>query len=657
MNTLIPHTWLLEHLETAATPKDIQRELSLAGPSVERIYDRDGESVYDIEITTNRVDALSVRGLAREAAVILKHAGFPARLKPLSVGKLMSERQPKHLPTIDLDASLCKRLTCVLLRNVERRPTPDWMAKRLTAIEVQVHDAAVDITNYVTHEIGHPCHAFDADKLAALGNVIRVTEAATGESFTTLDGKTFTTVGGEVVFVNGEGTVIDLPGIMGTSNSSVDDSTRNIVLLAESVLPKKIRFASMTHAIRTQAAQMNEKGVDPTLIEPTLLRAVELYENLTGAQAVWPALDQYPRPARPATIVVPKKEIRRYLGVTLRKEHVASILRELGCVVTSDTQGWRITPPTWRPDLTIPADIVEEVVRIHGYQRIPSELMATPIPVERQSGVDFAREEQVVQLLADAGYQELYTVSMVDDATARAERTDTHLMLRNPLTSDNTTLRTALLPSHIQLWPKDQRGLGVRGTFELANVYVPRNNDLPDEHLHLALTDTDLRSLRATLDQVLQRLFIRPVRVTYEENTKEKPWYTGVFARSPAIITHNDRVLGWLGQLPNGQFGAELVWRELLASARRYPEYKAPWPTAPYYEDITLALKPRTPASLVLETLHAADPLVRAVAFLDQFGQRMTFRLTYQDRQEQVDSTRAAKIRENVLAAVADLIE
>ncbi|PIR60960.1 MAG: hypothetical protein COU68_01915, partial [Candidatus Pacebacteria bacterium CG10_big_fil_rev_8_21_14_0_10_45_6] len=277
MNILIPHTWLLEHLEADIEPKKLQEYLSLCGPSVERMYEREGDSVYDIEVTTNRADAMSVRGIAREAAAILPQFGVDAKLKPLTAPDVPNPSEELVLPTITENDELNKRTLCVVLSNVDRAPTPDWMAKRLTALDMQIHDAAIDITNYITHELGHPCHAFDYDKLVACGNQIIITEAEAGESFTLLDGATYTAIGGEVIFKDGTGTIIDLPSIKGTANSSVNANTKRILLLAESIDAKKVRFASMTHAIRTTAAQLMEKNADPTLAIDVIRLGVKLY--------------------------------------------------------------------------------------------------------------------------------------------------------------------------------------------------------------------------------------------------------------------------------------------------------------------------------------------------------------------------------------------
>ena len=241
MNILIPHQWLLEQLETKAKPEKIQEYLSLAGPSVERIERREGDDVYDIEVTTNRVDSMSVRGIAREAAAILPQFDVPAKLavSKLSFASLKpAAKQLLPLPKIDNSRKLSRRISCVVLTNVKHTPTPDWMAKRLQQVEMNIHDSVIDITNYITHELGHPIHAFDYDKVMELGGEINITTARKGERFTTLDEESYIAVGGEVVFKNPQGKIIDLPSIKGTLNSSIDDDTKNVLLWIESIEPE-----------------------------------------------------------------------------------------------------------------------------------------------------------------------------------------------------------------------------------------------------------------------------------------------------------------------------------------------------------------------------------------------------------------------------------
>ncbi len=658
MNILIPHSWLTEYLKTKAEPADIQRMLALCGPSVERIEEVEGEPVYDIEITTNRVDSFSILGIAREAAVILPQFGIEAKLAPPILPLPKTNTDNSALPRFTNDPSLNRRVLMILLTGVKHTPTPPWMARRLRQIGQNVHDSVIDITNYITHELGHPCHAFDADKLQQLGGEIIVKTAKAGWPFTTLDGESYTTVGGEVVFVNPTGEIIDLPGVKGTANSAVDDQTSNVLFFIESILPEKIRFTSMTHAIRTQAAQINEKDIDPHLADNTLRRAVQLYQELTSAQVASPVYDDFPGKKLPQTISLSLAKVVTYLGIELSLEKISDILVALDCQVEStDANTVLVTPPTYRPDLSIEADLIEEVARIYGYHNLPSVLMPTAVPTIYPEGTNFPLEERVQQLLADLGYQELYTYSLVSEELARLvdANLENTLPLRNPLTSDAAYLRRHILPSHVEAMHRQLPYTKLRGSFELANVYAPREGDLPDEHLVLAILDRDLRALRTSLMALFNRLHLTGIKVDMTEHNPKMADRKGLFSGSMAVISCHDRVLGKIGYLPEGLVGAELEWRQLLAVARRYPAYRSLPTTAPYFEDITLTIPNGLPVGKVLTALESVSEVIDKVILLDRYQDRWTFRLRYWDREKQVDAQQAQQLQEQALAAVAKL--
>ena len=255
MNILIPHSWLSDFLETNAKPEKIAEFLSLCGPSVEKLEKVGDDWVYDIEVTTNRVDMMSVYGVAREASVILPQFGYQARLKkynPDEINKFVSHKINKFVSDeikgggkldfkISNNPALCKRILAIKLENVELGPSPSWLSSRLSKVGQRPLNNAIDITNYVMWEIGHPIHVFDYDRLKRQKILVR--EAKKGESLTTLDGIKYNLNGGEVIFDDGAGEIIDLPGIMGTANTVVTPETKNVLLWIESIEPVRIRRA------------------------------------------------------------------------------------------------------------------------------------------------------------------------------------------------------------------------------------------------------------------------------------------------------------------------------------------------------------------------------------------------------------------------------
>ncbi|MBU0978638.1 phenylalanine--tRNA ligase subunit beta [Patescibacteria group bacterium] len=648
MNILIPHNWLLEHLETDASPNDIQRELSLAGPSVERIIEDGDQAIYDIEITTNRVDSMSVRGVAREAAVILNQAGIKAKLKPLSIPNPQETNQ-LPLPKIFNQPELSGRVICVVLSHVQRTATPSWMTKRLQQVGMNVHDSTIDITNYVTHELGHPCHAFDYDKLMATGGEIRVEEAKKGETFTTLDGESYATVGGEVVFKNSQGIIIDLPSIKGTQNTSIDDQTQNILLLMESIKADRVRFASMTHTIRTIAAQLMEKNVDPHLAGPVLKRGIQLYQELCLAEVASPIFDEFYQTKPPRPVITPLAIFDKYLGIQLSPTVISTILKDLGCLIELDETKTNLVvqPPTFRPDLTIPADIVEEVARIYGYHNLPSRLMPTAIPTIYPSQTNFDWEEKAKTFLSLVGWQEVYTYSLVSQDLAKTDglTAGRHLKLQNPLTEDRVYLRRNLWPSLMEVL--DQNPLETKyAVFELANTYIPQTDDLPKEELILGLASHQTtRQVRGVVEALLDYLFVDK----YEFIPDQKQLVTTIYAT--ARNSQSQYKLGTLA-IKSGKCLVELEWKKILAVANTHPQYQAPSSLPTIIEDLTFVLQPQQAVGPIMQTMQKISPLIINVTFVDQYHQNTTFRLTYHDPQHSLNSNQLKPIRQKLVGKV-----
>ena len=246
-------------------------------------------------------------------------------------------------------------------------------------------------------ETGHPIHAFDYDKLKTRAIVFR--EATKGEELITLDNKKHILNGGEIVFDDGEGRIIDLPGIMGAKNTVVNNKTKNVLLWIESIKPAKIRFASMGLAIRSQAAVLNEKNVDPEIAYPTMLRAIELFQKISDAKIESKLIDIYPNKYQTKTIKLDIEFINQHLGINLRPKDIKNLIEKLGFSIKTNRNEISVEVPSFRyPDVTIPEDIVEEVARIYGYHNLPSQIMSGPLP-QKPENVPFDFEYKLKQLI------------------------------------------------------------------------------------------------------------------------------------------------------------------------------------------------------------------------------------------------------------------
>jgi len=368
MNILIPDSWLREYLETKATPQQIKEYLSLCGPSVERMHKEDGEVIYDIEVTGNRPDSMSILGIAREAAAILPRFGIAAKLlndpydmKGLTLKtKKVKPFEAKTL-TIKTDPMLNPRWTSVVIDNVNVGSSPTWLQKRMEATGIRSLNTVVDVTNYIMRAYGQPVHTFDYDQILPKNGVpTMILRASTkGERVITLDGKTHNLPGDDIVIEDGSGRLIDLCGIMGAQNSSVKSSTKTIVLFMQTYEPTHIRKTSMSLAHRTEAAGLFEKGLDPELVMPSVLKGIELIAQVAGGKVASKIYDIYPKPHKPYIVSVTKEKLTTYLGISLSDKDIANILTPLGFkpILTKSSVSAQI--PSFRRDIMMNVDIIQ----------------------------------------------------------------------------------------------------------------------------------------------------------------------------------------------------------------------------------------------------------------------------------------------------------
>lgn len=620
MDILIPDSWLRDYLKTKAKPEDLQKYLSLCGPSVERIHKGKTGPVYSIEVTTNRVDSASVYGIAREAAAILPRFKVAATK---SEPKLSDTKGSNIAPLeIKILPGLVNRATAIVL-DVENGQSPQWLKDRLEDVGIRSLGSLIDITNYVMVELGHPTHVFDYDRIKTNKLIFR--ESKKGEKIKTLDGKTHTLPGKDVVIDDGTGKIIDLPGIMGTENSVVTGQTKRVIFFIDNINPVNIRKTSMSLALRTQAAAINEKGVDPELGKVAILRGLQLYKEICNAKIVSKLHDVYPSPYKPKKVSVSVDFINERLGTKISAKEIVIILKSLG-FGTNESQVashklLTVTVPSYRAnDVSIPEDIVEEVARIYGYHNLPSQLMTGALPPQLPNS-PFEFEQKAKQALKTLGGVEVYTLSLVSK-----NMTDNRsLKLKNSLGADSEYLRTSLTPSLIRVVAENKRETKPFYVFEVANVYLPKKGDLPEEKMTLGIIFSSNYAYREAKGIV--ESFLDEVRV-------------------PAKAT--------LTRLENDMWYWEHEMESLQNKARQAPHY-TPIPKYPgQVEDITVIL-PQTYLEDVISKIRKVDSQIVAVDLADTYGNAQTLRITYQNPDKTLTDHEVGAIRGKVVSEIVEL--
>jgi len=640
MNILIPHSWLKEYLITNASPEKIAQTLSLCGPSVERLNKVGNDYVYDIEITTNRIDMMSVLGIAREAAAILPQFNIKAKFSPPNLPDLTPPSNPLTITITDTHHT-CRRILGIVLDNVKLKASNNQVKTRLEAVNIRSLNNAVDITNYVMTEIGHPTHVFDYDRIKTKKLVLR--RSKKGEKIVSLENKQYTLPGGDNVIDDGTANIIDLPGIIGTKNSIVIDSTKRVLFFLETNDPLQIRKTSMTLGIRTQAATLNEKWVDPELAITALKRGVQLLKELTGATIASKVHDIYPNPIKPKSVKAPLRLIKNRLGIDINHSEVSHILKSLGFEnqYEKSTDRFTINVPTFRhKDINIPEDIVEEVARIYGYHKLPSKLMATPIPTNYPDE-NFELEHKIKIWLADMGLNELYTNSMVSKKLVNLSGlpANKHLKIKNALSEDWQYLRLSLTPSHLKAIQNNSTSKSV-SFFEIANTYHQKNNHLPNEKLELIISTTKpYPHLKGILETLFSKLHLK---VDFKPSGQK------------ADIFHKKELLGTVGPSKENSdiFIANFDLKPILKLASSYPKYQPISSHPPIIEDLTFTLAPKTYLASVITAIQSSHKLITKVGLVKTYQQNFTFNLTYQSQDKPLTDKLIAPIRKKVVQTI-----
>jgi phenylalanyl-tRNA synthetase beta chain len=446
-------------------------------PLVEQL----GDVVFDLSTWANRADLLGVLGLAREVSALTSQ---PLREPTRTYAE--SPRPVEDLLSVTVEApDLCRRFTASVIEGLTIGPSPAWMQERLLKHGMRPINNVVDITNYVMIETGQPLHAFDYDLVR--GRQIVARRARPGERLTTLDGIDRELDPEMLMICDADGPV-GLAGVMGGGNSEVHEGTKNVLLEVANFKPGSIRRTSMLLKLRSEASARFEKGIGPEMAEYAQRRALHLFEQITGGSIARGLIDVFPGKQAPRTIVLPAARIEQVLGYTVSPDDVRRILTDLGFVchfVQPDR--YSVQPPYWRPDIDIPDDVIEDIARIHGYDRLPTTMLRGTLPPPEPRPVEDLREA-VRDLAVAQGYQEVinYTLTELSRLALVVPPSDelrsSPLSVVNPVAAQHSWLRTSLRGSLLETYAANRRHHeGPLRIFEMGLEYLPVEADLPHE--------------------------------------------------------------------------------------------------------------------------------------------------------------------------------
>jgi phenylalanyl-tRNA synthetase beta chain len=647
----------------------ILREDAKVGQPFAEYLGRSGHDVvYDLEITPNRPDWNSVIGIAREIAAV---TGNELKIPVIQFLSTESEPIAGVLSVRNEEPELCGRYTARLVRKVKVGPSPDWLRSILEKVGIRSINNVVDITNYVMLECGQPLHAFDYHLLAKASGAERPTivirRARDGEKFTTLDGKE-RQLTGKMLLIADETKPVALAGIMGGKNSEIGPKTADVLIESAWFKPQNIRATSKQLELRTDSSYRFERGGDIGVCDWASRRAAQLICDLAAGQVLGHALDHYPNPPEPAAITLRHQKVNQLLGIALKAEEMEYYLGQLGLKITNrkarpvddnrPPEPITVQVPTFRVDLKREVDLIEEIARLHGVEKIPS----TPPRGAIGANPFDAVHDQIAEarrILSGQGLNEAQGQTLISKIEVRSEKGEGLVALANPLSSDMDVLRSSLLPGLIHsLRHNVSRKNNDVALFEIGRVFGGTQGAGRAEHRRVAVALTgqrqapfwsgdgrdakfDMYDLKGVLEEFFEQFGARGL--TFVRRAEA----AGLFLES-AVIQLGKQVLGECGQLQpalakkydlrDAVYLAELDLDLLLARRNPARSFK-PLPQFPAIRrDVAMMVAEATTHEAVLQTVKQAKPAnLEAVELFDVFrgkhvpaGQKsMAYAFTY----------------------------
>jgi len=473
--------WLKEFVDFSLAPHDLAHAMTMAGFEVEGISKIDNDAIFDVNITPNRPDCLSIIGLSREISAILEI--------PLKRITVELQKQEGRGPDVEVqDNKLCRRYSSRTIRGVKSASSPDWLKKRLESHGIRTSCSIVDITNYVLMEMGQPLHAFDLDKLS--GQKISVKTAGTEKYFRTLDGEN-RSLSKDVLLIWDAEKPVALAGIMGGLDSEVSSSSTNILLESACFDAVSIRRASKSLNAASESSYRFERGTDIDNVVLALDRAAQMIAELAGG-TISGLTDVYSGPFMPKQIFISFDKITSLIGIKIDELHSSRILNNLGFNIRREGEGIVATPPAFRQDIQRDVDIIEEIARLYGYGHIPATL-----PCIKMCPTPANRKEHIIDIInnsmSKSGFSEVINYSFISPDSldslniSLSDERRLLIKIKNPLKKEEAAMRTTLLPSllnNVNLnFNKGEKSIRF---YEISRVFIGSGEKLPREKLQMA---------------------------------------------------------------------------------------------------------------------------------------------------------------------------
>ena len=466
----------------------LDAEKFMVGTPFADYFDIAKDEIFEIGLTPNRTDAMSHYGVARDLNAFLVSNNMHSEFEKVSSEVL--EAEGTHSFSVDIEnEELIPRYLGAVIENVVVEESPVWLQNRLKSIGVSPINNVVDITNYILHGYGQPLHAFDADKIS--GQKIKVGVVDAGTRLITLDGVERTLNGSEIVVKDGQNKPLAIAGVLGGATSGVNSETINIFLEGAYFNPVAVRKSAKYHGLNTDASFRFERGIDPNNVKTAITHAIKMITDIAGGRLAGDIIEHYPNKIEDHYVILRFSKIDQILGMKIHRDKIKEILKSLDIKVLNEiTNGVEISVPAYRADVTREIDVIEEILRIYGYNKVdaPNKIAFTPIKLYLDN--QEALEKSWARTLQSNGFYEVMNNSL----TAEKNVTPEAVKLLNPLSGDLAFMRTSLLQGLLEntIYNINRKNPDIK-FFELGKIYQKRESYTERKQLAILVSGREVR--------------------------------------------------------------------------------------------------------------------------------------------------------------------
>ncbi len=638
----IPLNWLNEFVALPKNSKDLTDKLTMIGHMLDKKSVINGETIIDLELRGNRADCYSILGVAREVSAI-----FSSKVKSIGTERLIRVSKLEN-SSLKVKTPMVKRAAMLEITDVKITDSPDWLKNKLISYGMESVNNIVDLTNYVMIEIGEPMHAFDLDKIR--GKELEIRLAKDKEKITTFSGAGLTLTKEDLVWATGD-YVLSVAGAIGEKYNSISESTKNILVEAANYDRANIRKSVYRHNLLTEAGIRHEKDLDPNMVETALGHFLYFIKKYNWGNFDSTFFDYYPHKVNPWKIKLSLSQLLEIGGVNIERAGIKKILTSLNFkIIKFDKTSVEVEVPTYRTDVTLEEDLIEEILRIYGYDKIPAHVLSLEIP--DQITPHYIIQEDKLRAAASVGFSEAITLSFVKNDLSKynihPQKAEAEVIsLVNPPSPDNKNLRITLFPNLSEVVQKSiyEGGEEIR-LFEIGKIYYKYKNEYKEERragfAYANKSDKSFAGFKSLIESFFENfgmdsatlvpeILLLPLLTSFE-------------------ITVGENRVGYGGMLNNIYF-AELDLDSLLGFEKKY-QVKL-WPKyPPQIEDITLQFPEKTLIGNAVNLMKSSSKLISKVELTTIYKDSYTFRIWYQDPQKTLTDKDVDELRSKIISGV-----